>query len=373
MRVFIVALGTRGDFGLFCALGRELGRRGHQVTLGSSAFYAEQARADGLSWVQIGSGTREKMLAALRALGGVRDPAQRTRQFAAAWLRDELDTGKAQLTATAQGCDYFISNLKLAMARGGRTIPGAFVTYDPPEAVADLAVYGSARHAGRILELVAMSQPLIDPDGTWGAQYRFTGFWNALAGRPASPTVALEAFVVEGDAPVVLTMGSMAMLDAPHVVDSFAQALRRTARRGVVVSGWARPGPCADERLLVLEEAAYDWLFARAACVIHHGGAGTLGAVLRAGAPSVLLPQLAAQAAFGRALLRERLATGMFGCGEIEPAALAGAIERAIGDAEVAAAARHWQALVCAEDGLAAAADLIEAHACAVDAGRGLA
>jgi UDP:flavonoid glycosyltransferase YjiC (YdhE family) len=362
VRVFIVTLGTRGDIELFWALGRALRVRGHDVVLGSSAFYAAQAREAQLEFVPIGGGGREEMLSALRALAGVRDRAQRTRQFAAAWLRPQLDSGRAQMAATATGCDYFVSNLKLAMARGSEIIPGAFVTYDPPQAVADLAAYGGARHGGRILELVAFSQPLIDPDRIWGAEYRFTGFWDTLAGREHRATPALEAFVGAGEPPVVLTMGSMAMFDAPRVLRAFAQALRERRRRGVVVAGWADAARDLGDECVVVDEADYDWLFSRAACVIHHGGCGTLGAVLRAGVPSILLPQLTAQEAFGRGLLREHLATGMFEAGALAPATLADAIERAAHDQTVAASVRKWQREVQQEGGLALAAELIELH-----------
>jgi hypothetical protein len=266
------------------------------------------------------------------------------------------------MAATAQRCDYFVSNMKLAMARGQDVIPGAFVTYDPPRAVADLAVYGSDRHRGRILELVAISRRLVDPGEVWGEQYRFTGFWNTLEGRAWAPPPQLEAFVSAGDAPVVLTMGSMVMFDAQRLLRTFAQALRTAGRRGVVVSGWAGLAPRVGEEVLVAEEVDYEWLFPRAACVIHHGGCGTLGAVLRAGRPSILLPQLTAQEDFGRALVRERLATGVFEARALEAGALAQALGQALHDEAVAASVRDWQARVREEGGLALAADLIQAH-----------
>ncbi|MGV1009868.1 MAG: glycosyltransferase [Dermatophilaceae bacterium] len=34
----------------------------------------------------------------------------------------------------------------------------------------------------------------------------------------------------------------------------------------------------------------HDWLFARVAAVVHHGGAGTTAAALRAGTPAVVVP-----------------------------------------------------------------------------------
>jgi len=55
MRIFILTLGTRGDFEPFWALGRELCARGHSVTIGTSAFHVQNDPA--LTWLPIGTGT----------------------------------------------------------------------------------------------------------------------------------------------------------------------------------------------------------------------------------------------------------------------------------------------------------------------------
>lgn len=361
MRVFIVTLGTRGDFELFAALGRELRGRGYEVVLGAAPFYEAAARAGGLDWAPIGAGDQPTMLALLRSLASEPDPAQRTRRFASSWLRPQLEAGRARMAATAQHCDYFISNLKLAMARGETVIPGAFVTYDPPHALSDLARYGGHRHGGRILELIALNKGLVDPQGAWGAEYRFTGFWHARPAAVAAPSPSLEAFIT-GDAPVVLTMGSMTMFDADRLMATFIEALRLTGRRGIVVGGWSAIASAASADVAAVGEVDYDWLFPQAACVIHHGGAGTVAAVLRAGRPSVLLPQISAQDDFARVLSRERLASGVLDVRRLAAPALAAAIDAACSP-EAQRIAGVWRDRVHEDGGLALAGDLIESHA----------
>jgi UDP:flavonoid glycosyltransferase YjiC (YdhE family) len=161
-----------------------------------------------------------------------------------------------------------------------------------------------------------------------------------------------------------MTMGSMVTFDAGRLTQSFVQALRLSGQRGVLVAGWSglRPLQSTGKSLLVTEEADYESLFARAACVVHHGGVGTVAAVLRAGVPSILLPQIGSQEEFGRMLLRERLATGVFDTETLDPEALATAIQLAAGDEAVRESTRRWQAVVRAERGVASAADLIEEH-----------
>ena len=58
----------------------------------------------------------------------------------------------------------------------------------------------------------------------------------------------------------------------------------------------------------------------------------------------------------------ENLATGMFDVSALDPGDVAGAIRRAVTDEHVSRSARYWQREVSEEEGVAGAADLIEAH-----------
>jgi UDP:flavonoid glycosyltransferase YjiC (YdhE family) len=52
--------------------------------------------------------------------------------------------------------------------------------------------------------------------------------------------------------------------------------------------------------VLAVDPLPHDWLFPRAAAVVHHGGAGTTFAALRAGAPSIVVPGFADQPFWAR-------------------------------------------------------------------------
>ena len=71
-------------------------------------------------------------------------------------------------------------------------------------------------------------------------------------------------------------------------------ANKRAGVRAVVQSGWAELGPSGDD-ILVVGDLPHDWLFPRTAAVVHHAGAGTTGAGLRAGVPAVPVPVLVDQ------------------------------------------------------------------------------
>jgi UDP:flavonoid glycosyltransferase YjiC (YdhE family) len=81
--------------------------------------------------------------------------------------------------------------------------------------------------------------------------------------------------------------------------DVVAVAVKRAGVRAVVQSGWAELGWAelgwAGDDILVVGDLPHDWLFPRTAAVVHHAGAGTTGAGLRAGVPAVPVPVLVDQ------------------------------------------------------------------------------
>jgi sterol 3beta-glucosyltransferase len=365
MRVFVLALGTRGDVELFLALARALRSRGHAVVLGTSPWWARRAREAGVEMVPVGSGTLEDQLAVLHGLAALSDRRERTRRWAARWLVPQLDAFRRVAGDVAGGCDYFVSNLKLSLRRGERVLPGASVTYDPPDRLSDLARFGAAAHGDTLLDLVALNRELVDPEGRWGPAQRFTGFWHDPSAPRAPAPADLAAFLADGPPAVAVTLGSMGTFDVERLLGAVAEGLRRAGSRGVVVGGLSRlpeANPWAP-RIHLVPEVDYDWVFPRVSCVVHHGGCGTLAAVLRAGRPSILLPQVSCQDRFGEILGRAGLVTGVLETEGLDPAALALALERAGSDPAVQERAHAWQAIVTAERGVETAARWIEEHA----------
>ncbi len=58
--------------------------------------------------------------------------------------------------------------------------------------------------------------------------------------------------------------------------------------------------PDLPGEVFVTGAVPHDWLFPRMAAVVHHGGAGTTGAGLRAGVPSIIVPGANDQPFWGR-------------------------------------------------------------------------
>jgi len=121
-----------------------------------------------------------------------------------------------------------------------------------------------------------------------------TGAWIRPDRRPLPHD--LEAFLDAGTPPVYVGFGSMAMRTANDPAGVAIDAIRAHGRRAVLARGWAGLDR-ADGRgdCFVVGEVNQQALFRRVGAVVHHGGAGTTTIAAQAGAPQVIVPQIADQ------------------------------------------------------------------------------
>jgi vancomycin aglycone glucosyltransferase len=74
------------------------------------------------------------------------------------------------------------------------------------------------------------------------------------------------------------------------------EAIRAHGRRAIVARGWADLDVIDEsDDCFVVGEINHQALFPWMAAVVHHGGAGTTTTAARAGAPQVVVPQMADQ------------------------------------------------------------------------------
>ena len=103
-------------------------------------------------------------------------------------------------------------------------------------------------------------------------------------------------------------------------------------QRGILLQGWAGlgEGRKLPEYAFALQSVPHSWLFPRVATVVHHGGAGTTGAGLRAGVPSILTPFIADQPSWARRVVELGAGPTPIPFGRLTPERLAEAIRQAI-------------------------------------------
>ncbi|MDH4043592.1 MAG: glycosyltransferase [Gemmatimonadota bacterium] len=139
--------------------------------------------------------------------------------------------------------------------------------------------------------------PLVLPKPTdWPPWYQLTGYW--FLDRPAgwSPPPRVARFLASGPPPVYVGFGSMVPRDPAATTDLVLGALRRAGVRGILATGWMGETTVSlPDQVLAVDDIPHDWLFPRVAAVVHHGGAGTTAAAMRAGRPAVVVPFFADQ------------------------------------------------------------------------------
>ncbi|WP_246257370.1 glycosyltransferase [Amycolatopsis anabasis] len=336
MRVLMTTWGSRGDVeplaGLAVAL-RELGAQARVCAPPDEDFAALLGRAD-VPLVPLGPTVRSV----------VANPKPPTAEDAFRLAPELVAARFATLTAVAEGCDVLLATgLLPAGARdvaeklGIRYVFACFQSFGLPsrhrpplgrpglsqqgetdnrvlwerDAQAVNALYGKAvnRHRAAIglppvdnvRDYVFTGRPwlaadatLCPPEDITDLDVVRTGAWILPDDRPLPDE--LEAFLDAGEPPVYVGFGSMAA-HAPKAIARVAiEAVRARGRRVVLGRGWAELVPIDDaDDCFVVGEVNQQALFRRVAAVVHHGGAGTTTTAARAGAPQVVVPQIADQ------------------------------------------------------------------------------
>jgi len=111
-----------------------------------------------------------------------------------------------------------------------------------------------------------------------------------------------------------------------------------------------------------VEDVPHDWLFERVRATIHHGGAGTTSASLRAGVPTLVVPFFADQPFWGW-----RVAALGVGPAPISPRSLgverlAGAIRRITSDRDMRARAAAMRRRIRNENGTERAVEAFDLY-----------
>ncbi|MCB9460391.1 MAG: glycosyltransferase family 1 protein [Anaerolineaceae bacterium] len=200
------------------------------------------------------------------------------------------------------------------------------------------------------------SEQVVPRPADWGPQHHITGYWHAPAPSDWEPSPALKAFLEAGDAPIYIGFGSMANKNPQATVAIMIEALQKANKRGIILSGWG--GLKADdlpESIFSLDYAPHSWLFPRMAGVIHHGGAGTTSAALRAGVPSMIVAHMGDQPYWGRRIKELGVGAAPIRRHKLTVDTLAKGIIEMTSDPQMRQRAADLGARLQAEDGVAKA------------------
>ena len=214
---------------------------------------------------------------------------------------------------------------------------------------------------GRVSILLGYSRHVIPPPADWPSNVHTTGYWFLPADELWSPPPDLAAFLAAGPPPVYLGFGSMPTSDPAHLTALLVRAAEQSGRRAIISAGWAGLGDDAlPPGIFPLASAPHGWLFPQLAAVVHHGGAGTTAAGLRARVPSVLLPHLGDQFHWGRRVAALGVGPAPIPRRALTAARLSAAIRQATTDTGMRQRAATLSAAIRQEDGIGTAVALIE-------------
>ncbi len=423
LRITIVALGSRGDVQPHAALGQGLHEAGHEVRFLASADFRDLIEDHGLEFVDIG-GSMEAVAAEMNDLLEGGNFLKILSKMGDAAKTMSLAAAENGLVA-CEGSDVIISGIgglfvadAIAEKLGIPFVPAFLYPFAPTRQFGGVLIpvprspltswanpfshrltqqmiwqttrsadkaarervlgmrpapfFGPYRGLRKSLTLYGYSPSVIPRPVDWDTSQHVTGYWPLDPHAEWTPPEELARFLESGPAPVYVGFGSMGSKDPGASARLVLEALKRSGQRGLLYSGWG--GLSHDdlpESVLMVGSTPHSWLFPRMAAVVHHGGAGTTGAGLAAGVPSIITPVMGDQPWWGRRVHELGVGPKPVMRRQLTVEHLADAIKQAVTDEEMRDRAATLGERIRAEDGVGNAVRIVEEQFRTISASHG--
>jgi sterol 3beta-glucosyltransferase len=210
------------------------------------------------------------------------------------------------------------------------------------------------------LNLLAASPSFFPPAPDWSDAFCVSGELRMPHDAEAwQPSPALTNFLHGGDKPVLMSLGSMEHMAPPRARDLLVNAARLSKLRAIIQTKTERTEG-QDGDLYFLPWAPHDALARHCRAFVHHGGAGTSHAALRAGLPSIVLPFIFEQALWAKRLKQVGAARESRSFWRAKPEQLAASIRRTLTATATGERAAALARAMAQEDGAAVAIARLE-------------
>lgn len=358
MKFTVAVHGTRGDVEPCAAVCQELASRGHAVEVAVPPNLVSFVEAGGLSpAVPYGVDSQQQMDADIfRKYWKLQNPVVALRE-----VREYITQGWAEMSATltslAEGSDLILTGTTYQEVAANvaeyHGIPLAALHYFPARANSQVlpvplpsAVVRSGWAAlewvhwralkqaedtqrrelglpkatvravrriveGGALEIQAYDQ-LFFPGlaKEWGGRRPFVGAMTMELATDADDEVT--SWIAAGKPPIYFGFGSMPVQSPADAVATITAVCAELGERALICSGaWDLEGIEAAEHVKIARAVSHAAVFPLCRAVVHHGGAGTTAAGIRAGVPSLVLWVGADQPFWAKQV--ERLKVGAYG------------------------------------------------------------
>ena len=212
------------------------------------------------------------------------------------------------------------------------------------------------------LTLLAISPTICERQPDWPAYYQVCGSFDIQSpAAEGAVSEELAAFLSNGPPPVYMTFGSaISGSDEKQTIALLTDAAREASVRAIIQAPRCAAlgfDSCGD--IHYVGSTPHAAVFPKCRLIVHHGGAGTSHAALRAGKPSVVVAHTAEQEHWGRELERIRVASNLIRRRSATAGAIGAAIKNVACSTRIDQMARELGARVAAEDGVSSAVRLI--------------
>jgi UDP:flavonoid glycosyltransferase YjiC (YdhE family) len=127
---------------------------------------------------------------------------------------------------------------------------------------------------------------------------------------PAQADEEATAWIASGSPPICFAMGSIPVESPAQTVELMGGAAAQLGARALICAGGTDfSGVAIPGHVKVVSEVSYPTVFAASRAVVHHGGSGTIAASLRAGVPTLALWTAGDQPFWGIQLRRLKAGT----------------------------------------------------------------
>ncbi|KAI0651552.1 hypothetical protein C8Q79DRAFT_43404 [Trametes meyenii] len=349
-----LTIGSRGDVQPYIALAKGLMADGHRVRIATHGEFKEWVESHGIEFGYVGGDPAELMRICVEngtfTVAFLKEGVQKFR----GWIDDLLKTSWEACQGTdvlvespsAMGGYHIAEALKIPYFRAftmtwtrTRAYPHAFAVpehkmggnYNYMTYVLFDQVFwrGTAGQINRwrrtLLKLPATSldkmEPhkipflynfspiVVPPPLDWPEWIRVTGYWFLddadVGSKKWEPPQALLDFMAEARKAkkkiVYIGFGSIVVPDPKAMTRCVIDAIVESGVYAILSKGWSdrlvKNGPAHTEpeeplpkQIYPISSIPHDWLFKQIDAACHHGGAGTTGASLRAGIPTIIKP-----------------------------------------------------------------------------------
>ncbi len=329
MKIELTTIGSRGDIQPFIALGLALKMNGHSVTILTHPWAERIINSYNLFYLPIGDNIDinyaakqfvEKSSSNLKGF-----------KFALNFIFDNLRKCHTDLLSTLKDFDLIIGHGIVGSSEADM-LNKPFVSvsietmglqkeyWKSKNIVKELYIFISNKLMGAVfgkpykkyrkeigappigsvkkhpyLALVPISDFLQTPNPNWREVTEITGFFLAETPKEFKPDRDLQDFINVEEKPVLITFGSMfhKKEQTINLYRIICEAIAKSQSRALLLMPDLNiKNITIPENIFIINQIPYSWLLGQVSLVVHHFGFGTTAEVLKAGLPSIPIPNI---------------------------------------------------------------------------------